>query len=513
MSKEQIGIEIDGDSVTLIEVVDGYAQFVRVLTTESLSNSIKLALSGYKTKNMDKPIRVVLSCPGTNFRGIDVTSQLFDRSNFEDAVFSAMPVSREGNATSGIFFTPGEMIGTTVSKGIALIAPAKQVSEVYNALGKVKAEVVSPPAIFTGLDGVWLSIKNQTADVTLVYEGRPAAFRQLRTGGLDILANKVGDLSSGREKIYSALNRNAKVDAILENEIRVYDQNLAIELRQTVDYWARSYENISQKINVIGIGANLLGLAEAIFDQNFTIELNEVIAKRVTQLPVEERPRAISAFLATMTAGDDMPYVSYVNPYAVALAEDKKRRDRRARRYILGMIGAGALGLITLLPYIFENNKLKSLNEILKREEIEFESLSDAFSIHNNIERKKELYNTLKCSQPDWKETLGIVYSAIEKTGKSVILNEVKTAISDNSLKVTFTSELNNGNSDDLTVMLKSLKEINGVESAWSDSFTFRDGKANYNISFSYREKILDDSTITEYNKKDPLCIYEEGVK
>jgi len=136
MSKELIGLEIDGDTVTLVEVKDGYAQFVRVLSTDSLSNSIKLALAGYKLNRNERAVRVVFSSPGTNFRVIDITAALKDRKNFEDAVFTAMPVSRESNATSGIFFTPDDMVGNIVSKGIAMIAPANQVEEAYKALGK-----------------------------------------------------------------------------------------------------------------------------------------------------------------------------------------------------------------------------------------------------------------------------------------------------------------------------------------------------------------------------------------
>jgi len=82
MSKELIGLEIDGDTVTLVEVKDGYAQFVRVLSTDSLSNSIKLALAGYKLNRNERAVRVVFSSPGTNFRVIDITAALKDRKKF-----------------------------------------------------------------------------------------------------------------------------------------------------------------------------------------------------------------------------------------------------------------------------------------------------------------------------------------------------------------------------------------------------------------------------------------------
>lgn len=517
MTKDKVGIEIDGETVTLVEVRDGYAQFVRVLSSDNLNNSLKLALSGYKFNKNDSLLRVVLSSQGINFRSIDITASMLDRINFEEAVFEAMPVPKDSNSTSGIFFSPEDMIGTNVTKGIAMITPSSQIENVYKSLGKVKSEVVSPPAVFTGLDGVWLSIRNQTADVTLVSEGRPVAYRQLRTGGLDVLANKVGDTLTGREKVYYALNRNAKVDPVLENEIRLYNQNLATELRQTVDYWGRTNIISSQKINVIGIGANLLGMQEAIFDQNFTIELNDVVSKRITQIPVEDRARAVTAFLAAMTAGEDMPYVSYVNPFALSLANEKKRRDKRARQYILGMLAIGAVALVTILPYIFEKSKLNELESNLKSSQNSFNSLGDMFAIHNNINRKSEFYKNIKCTQPDWKESLAIVFSAakelVDTRNKNLIINEVKVGLSDSNLKITYTSELVNGNSDDLTIMLKFLRGLEGVESAWSDSFTFRDGKASYNISFTFKNNSDNVSNVSINNLSDPLCSETGEIK
>ena len=54
MSKEIIGLEIDGDSVTLVEVRDGYATSMRVINNDSLSSAVKLALSGYKLNKLTK---------------------------------------------------------------------------------------------------------------------------------------------------------------------------------------------------------------------------------------------------------------------------------------------------------------------------------------------------------------------------------------------------------------------------------------------------------------------------
>jgi hypothetical protein len=72
-------------------------------------------------------------------------------------------------------------------------------------------------------------------------------------------------------------------------------------------------------------------------------------------------------------------------------------------------------------------------------------------------------------------------------------------------LKVTFVSELKDGNSQDLTNMLSFLRGLTGVDSAWSDSFTFRDGKANYNMSFTLKNRELLEKPIEDL-KRDAIC-------
>jgi hypothetical protein len=139
------------------------------------------------------------------------------------------------------------------------------------------------------------------------------------------------------------------------------------------------------------------------------------------------------------------------------------------------------------------------------------------FAIHNNINRKSEFYKNIKCTQPDWKESLAIVFSAakelVDTRNKNLIINEVKVGLSDSNLKITYTSELVNGNSDDLTIMLKFLRGLDGVESAWSDSFTFRDGKASYNISFTFKNNSDNVSNVSINNLSDPLCSETGEIK
>ena len=53
--------------------------------------------------------------------------------------------------------------------------------------------------------------------------------------------------------------------------------------------------------------------------------------------------------------------------------------------------------------------------------------------------------------------------------------------------------------------MLSFLRGLTGVDSAWSDSFTFRDGKANYNMSFTLKNRELLEKPL-EDEKRDLIC-------
>lgn len=482
MASSQIGLEIDGDRVTLVEVSGGVAVSARTVTHPNVESAIALALAGYKNKRTDSAIRLVLACPGVNLRRIDVTSAMLERRAFEDAAFAAMPVPRETNAVAGIFFDTQSLAGDLLTPGIAVIAPSNQVDKVYEALGRRESELVAPPSVLSGLDGVWLGLRHRTADVTLVANGRPVAYRQLRSGGLDAIAGALGDEGAGMQRLSAALNRTGMVDQIADAEIARYLQNVAVELRQTVDYWDRSGEDVSGTIAVYGPGANASGITAVMAEQRFNVGMHPEIERRLVYLPAAERAAAVTAFLAAVTAGADMPQAAFVNPYAIAHEEDSRRRDRRARRVLAAVIAAGFIGLVSGIPYVGARLDLNDANTDLATARVEFESASAAFEKLSDTELRLEYVEAFRSTEPAWPSALSVTFSTMPVGSK---IRELNATLIEGELRVRASAELTGGSYSDLTKWLDKLRATANVSAAWSESFSNREGRAIFDVTFT----------------------------
>lgn len=482
MSSTQIGLEIDGDRVTLVEVSGGVAVSSRTVSHPNIASALTLALAGYKSKRTDPAVRLVLAVPSVNLRRIDVTAAMLERRAFEDAAFTAMPVPRETNAVSGIFFDPQGIAGDLVTGGIAVIAPSAQVDKVYEALGHRESELVAPPSVLSGLDGVWVGLRHRTADVTLVSNGRPIAYRQLRSGGLDSVAAVLGEDGSGTQRLYAALDRRGLVDQIAEAEISRYLQNVAVELRQTVDFWARSGEQVGDVVSVYGPGANAAGVVNAMADQRFEIGMHPEVERRLVYLPAVDRANAVGAFLAAVSAGTDMPQVAFVNPYAIAYEEENRRRDRRARRVLGAVLAAGFIGLVAGIPYVGARLDLNDAKNDMTIARNEFDGAATSYQKLADTETRVDIVTEFRRNEPAWPSALSVTFSTMPVGSK---IRDLNASLVDGEIRVRASAELANGSYADLTKWLEKLRATSNVSAAWSESFSNRDGRAVFDVTFT----------------------------
>ena len=482
MASTQLGLEIDGDHVTLVEVSGGLAVASKTVMHSNLGTAIALALEGYKQRRTDGPVRVVLACSGMNLRRVDVTANMLHRLGFENAVFAAMPVPRETNSASGVFFQPDEISGDIVTPGIAVIAPTALVDKTYEAFGRRATELVASPTIFSGLDGVWLGVRNRTADVTLVTNGRPVAYRQLRCGGLDTVAATLGDGKQGQARLTSTMYATGPSDPIAEAEINRYLSNLALELRQTCDYWNRSGESVPGVISAYGVGAGAPGVSRALIEQGFELGLHPEVEKRLVYLPAADRASAVAGFLAAVTVGMDMPQVAFVNPYAVKFAEDQARRDRRARRLLTFAIGIGIVSLVGGIPYISSQLALREAKTDLAAAQESFASASVGYNKISDSKLRIGAAEQIRSTQPGWSQILSVTFGTIPN---GATVRDLSASVINGDIQVSVTAERKGGSYNDLTRWLEKLRANAGVTAAWSESFSDRDGRAVFELSYT----------------------------
>jgi hypothetical protein len=432
-------------------------------------------------------MRVVLATSGINMRRIDVTAAMLTRPAFEDAAYTALPVNRETNTAAGIFFQPAQLNGDLVSGGIAVIAPSTQVDKAYEAIGRRTSELVAPPTVFSGLDGIWVGIRHRTADVTLVANGRPVAYRQLRCGGLDTVSNALGDRSMGQQRLMGSLFRSGVSDPIADGELERYLSVLAAELRQTCDFWARSGESVPTIVSPYGAGGAAVGLQRALNEQGFQMGLHPELERRLVYLPAGERSAAIAGFLAAVTAGSDMPQVAFVNPHAIKLIEENTRRDRRARRILTGAVAAGIVSLIGGIPYITAQLNLRDARADLASAQEGFSQSAAGYAKLQDTRARNDAAEQILGAQPDWADALSLTFATMPLRAQ---VQDLSASSVLDTLQVRTTVSLPGGSYADLTRWLESLRNTSNVVAAWSDSFTDRDGRATFQVTFTLAKPV-----------------------
>lgn len=484
MTQSSLGLEFDGDQVTVVEIVGDMAVSVRSVTLEDLEDAVELVLAGFKTKRGEAPIRVALAAPKTLLRRIDVTPAMQTRAGFEDVVYNTIRASRELTTTAGVFFDPDQVNSSaeTVSGGLAAITPLEPVTAAYRAMGARASEVVAAP--FTiNVDGLWLGIRNNTADITLVVNGRPVNYRQLQAGGLNSVVGLLTDPSdpdTGRARFQTALHRTGANDPIAEAELDRYLRLIAAEVRQSAEFFSRDGESVPEAVVPYGAGAVAVGLEGALREAGFTVEFPEAVTRSLGFIPPADRPLALGAYFAAVTAGRDVPQVVYPDPRVhesgSALSFLKQRKVK---------IGAGIAAGVAVIAYtvvpttvaFIERGSARNTNTELNEQFAGYEQQYETVVEYRN---RNSVVTEARGIELLWSNPLRML---LITAPDGVALTQV-SATNDPGAGATLAvgAERPGGRYSDLTTWLETLRVQPGVKSAWATSFSNRGGKASFQI-------------------------------
>lgn len=488
MSDSRIGIELDGARATLVAVVDGAAVFAKAFTGATPGEALTAALAG--TKRNDH-IRVALVTPGSRVRRLDVTGEMLaSRAAFEDAVYTALPVPREGTTAAGLFFDPDALVGATLGAGVGALAPADPVEAAYALLGNRKAEIVPPAFTLTGHDGLHLAVRGATADLTLVVDGRPVAHRQMRCGGLDDVAATLGDGATdvGERRLAAALAGGGVPDPVAAAEVDQYLRKLAHEVRQTRDHWARSGEKAPAEVTVFGTGALATGLDEHLRDAGLTRTELPGLNRSLAVLAPQQRLAAAGAFLAAATAGDGLPAAAYPNPRALALAVAAARRSKTRRQLVAVLAVLLAAVLAAGVPILRGAIDLKSANAERAAAQTRLDARAAQDQELTTVTRLCGMYRSLTAHDPRWSQVLGIVYTSAAEHGAQVAN---LTATSDGTTISAAVTATYHGDFTGATAWLSSLKDKDKVRDATPTTISGRDGQMSVSFTFTVPVALL----------------------
>lgn len=398
-TSRRIGIEVDGNHATVVEVEGTRVVEVSHFQAASPQAATAAASSGLRKGT---PVRVSLLAPQVGVRRIDVTRRSVEhRSVFEDAVFEALPVAREGTAVAGLLPTE-PLVGEALGTASATVAPADLVNQVYRALGRSEAELVTGAFTLAGHDGVHLALRWTTAELTVVAGELPVLHRALQVGGLERVAETLDRAAGGADRVGAIIAGRTGQDPVAENEVDRYITAVASEVAQTVDHWERAGTSVSHTLWVFGPGATIPFVDDRLRGQGFETRVPDDVLRSLAIAQPQERPALAGAWLAATSVGNGMPAAAFVNPLALAKEASRRSSEKSARTLGLALAGIAIIAAVWFGPGLFGKRQVANAKANLTSAQ---ESLSAVSADSAKVDQLKKLngtYLAAQASDSDW---------------------------------------------------------------------------------------------------------------
>lgn len=490
MPEKYIGICVDGSRATMVSTLDAIATSYSTVDLGDPAESIKVLLKNIKQKKKNPPIRVVVSAQTTILKSLDVTAKAARTyEDFQELLYRTLPVARDSTSVAGIIHNPEDLLGDTVCSGAAASLPTSVVSQVYQAMGSVRCEVVSTPLVLSLYDGVWLGIQQGIASVSLVTRGKIVAYRQLRLGGLEsivsLLLGSSTEVKAVQTRVDQALVTANSTDTQASTEVGRYMRMLVNELSQTIEFWRRQGEIIENEgmILAYGPGANSILLDNALNESSFVRAMCSSIDRQLVHLAPSQRLDSYTAFLAAVSIGKNMPHISYINPNALKLRAKKLKKVKTISIVLGALSTVAAIGLLVVKPIIETKSKESTAKNARALAESEFAPLQDMYILSEEHIARSTVKAEVLRGQPDW----SYIYTELTNSTPSMAnVSQIVATSSGGTVSVGIAASLQGGKYEDISAWLKRLSAVKGVTSAWTRGFNEREGKVTADITVTF---------------------------
>jgi hypothetical protein len=214
--------------------------------------------------------------------------------------------------------------------------------------------VVVPAPLVHVHDGLFLGLRNESADLTLVEHGRVVALRHLDTGGLGAVYRRLGpEPSTAFERVSAVVRGASQDDPEASRVVLRYVSDLGVEITRTTDFWTRQGLTVPSDVHAHGPGFLLPNLAGALMDAALFLKPVALPHASLDAISRVERPVGYVALLAGLCDVEHQPLLALVDPHLVEEERRQRQRDQHRRRLVLGAgtaaaLALGAIGLLRL---------------------------------------------------------------------------------------------------------------------------------------------------------------------
>lgn len=411
----RFGLELDGRTLRAVELDGDRICSYDVVIGVDGSEAIRRWFAQRKPK--DAEVRIVWAGAQTHLRRITrpMVPEAVLRTAMTSIADDVMPVPADTYVLAGVAFR-GALPGDDGNEGrlvdqLSLVAVERgALDQVIDTAAEHEALLV-PAELSCVTDGVYLAIRQTTAELVVVEHGAPVAARHLRCDGLDALVDRLSQGEhNGMDRLTSAMRGLSAGDAEAGSIIDAYINELIEDIRATTVYWQRSGLAITNEIFVFGAGAMLPGLPARLYEVAFQAQAAplppgidvEVIAQG-------ERFAAYGAVLAATYLIDDLELGVLPNPTLARKLQDRHQTVRRHRIIVAAGLTVAGLLMILLVPYLQVNSQLAAVRSDLADDEATLTATENAESLGDAVRSGQGAYISVTTGEIRWERVAQVI--------------------------------------------------------------------------------------------------------
>ncbi len=329
------GAELDGTILRVVEVVDDVAVSFTVYRGDTVARAVRQFLAA-KSKG---PVVVAWHSGSTQVAPLEFAQ--VPEPALLAAVMDAADAQMPNRVDSAI---AARILGIRDGRiqAIAAQADTEALEEVWEAFRGSPTVVVPAPLVFTN-DGLFLGIRNESVDLTLVERNAVVAHRHLSCGGLAAVYRELGpELDRAFERLSNVVRGAGQQDLEAVQILQRYVVELGAQITRTTDFWTRQTLTIPSDIAAHGPGFLLPNLAGTLMDAALFLKPVE-LPNIVDAIARVERPVSFVALMAGLADLDEQPCLELPDPHLAEAARRQRTRDRSRKRVVVG--AGSALGL------------------------------------------------------------------------------------------------------------------------------------------------------------------------
>lgn len=467
------GVDIDGNVVRVVEVlgdaVVSYGTYQGVTAEDALRKFLVTRPSG----------EVTVAWAGSNIHVLRLTMPNLPanamRAGLLDEIDESLPIAAGNAAVAARTFNAAD--GTKMAAVAAV--ERDSATDLWEAIGTADVAIVPSPLVYTQ-DGLYLGVRYNDTQLTLVHGGAVLAARPLAIGGLTAMFDKLGaDPAGSAERFATVARGGTRLDPDAAAVVDAYSSSVGEEVRRTVDFWSRQGHTVPSEVFVHGPGIVLPNLSGKLLDAALfarPVALPNISLEAIART---ERPTAYLAIQAALLDVDDQPLADLPDPRHSDRARRKQEAMKRGIAIVTAVCVVGAGFLAFTMPIAIATKRNHDSTLRYRSAVREYNKVIPALSLKAEVSAAIKAYNEAVAYEPAWdKLFLAFLDSAPPNTTASISGLTIKRNVGNAEVLVVFSATVvapSGGAAFEATVSewivkLRELGSSNPWPSSWSVS-------------------------------------------